>query len=445
MERWQHPSGAQVAWVSAPGIPMVDIRLEFDGGARRDPPDAAGLAAAAAGLSQRGVAANPHGPSLDENQLAERWLDLGAQWSVSAGADRLSAQLRSLTEPSVLGPAIDLAAQALAFPAFSGTAAEQAVVARVWQRERERLITAWQAQQVQPATAASIRFQSAVYGDHPYGAVARPETWQRIDLQAVQGHWARHVQACRARVTVVGDVTGPQVQLLVQRLLAPLAGASGAPGTPAPEGQNAPCPALPPVPEVRPLAAAADIRIPMATAQSHVLLGQPGHPRRDPDFFPLMLGNYILGGGGFVSRLTTEVREQRGLANSTYSYFAPGEHAGAFTVGLQTRPDQANQALALAHDVVSRFVNEGPTDAELKAAQDFMVNGFALRIDSNRKLLDNVANMLWYDLPPDYLQTWPQRIQAVTAQDVQRAMARVLQPHRMVTVVVGPESGSGIR
>ena len=124
-----------------------------------------------------------------------------------------------------------------------------------------------------------------------------------------------------------------------------------------------------------------------------------------------------------------------------YSYFAPGMHAGAFAVGLQPRPDQPDQALAVARQVVQQFVDEGPTEAELAAAKDFMVNGFALRIDTNRKLLDNVANMLWFDLPADYLQTWTQAVQAVTTADIRRAFARVLQPARMVSVVVGGQGG----
>jgi zinc protease len=166
-------------------------------------------------------------------------------------------------------------------------------------------------------------------------------------------------------------------------------------------------------------------------------MGQPGYKRSDPDFFPLLVGNHILGGGGFVSRLTEQVREKRGLSYSVYSAFSPGLHAGAFTVGLQTRPDQAAQAVAVAKEVVQGFVREGPTEAELKAAQSNLVGGFALRIDSNRKLLDNVANIAWNRLPLDYLSTWTRQIERVTAADVQRAMARVLQPERMVTVVVG--------
>jgi zinc protease len=177
--------------------------------------------------------------------------------------------------------------------------------------------------------------------------------------------------------------------------------------------------------------------LPFESAQAHVLIGQPGFKRDDPDFFALNLGNYTLGGGGFVSRLTQAVREKRGLSYSVYSYFAPGLHAGAFTVGLQTRPDQAAQAIEVAQSVLAEFVANGPTEAELRAAKDNQIGGFALRIDSNRKLLDNVANIAWNKLPLDYLDTWTQAVERLTVADVKAAFARKLQAQNMVTVVVG--------
>jgi zinc protease len=125
------------------------------------------------------------------------------------------------------------------------------------------------------------------------------------------------------------------------------------------------------------------------------------------------------------------------LSYSVYSYFSPGLHAGAFMVGLQTRPDQAEQALQVSREVVARFVADGPTPQELKAAKDNLIGGFALRIDSNRKLLDNVANIAWNNLPLDYLDSWTRQVEKVTAADVRAAFARKLQPERMVTVVVG--------
>lgn len=418
IEMWQHPSGARVALVASPAIPMLDVRVEFDAGSRRDPAGQAGLASAAALMSARGVSAVGPQAALDENQLAESWMDLGAQWSVSAGTDRLSASLRTLTAPDVLPGALALAARQLAYPRF-----DQGYAAGIWQRERERLSAAWQNASTQPDTIAQRRFAQAVYGDHPYGFDANPDTLARVTVADMHTWWQRHVRACDARVSLVGAVDRAQAEAIVTQLLAGI--------------QRPQCEPLPAVPEVKALQAASDQRVPMDTAQAHVFLGQPGHRRADPDFFPLLVGNYVLGGGGFVSRLTTEVREKRGLTYGVYSYYAPGMHAGAFTVGLQTRRDQADQALALVRQVVAGFVSDGPTDAELQAAKDNLVNGFALRIDTNRKLLDNVANIAWYGLPADYLQTWTQRIGAVTVADVHRAFQRVLQPGAMASVVVG--------
>jgi zinc protease len=195
------------------------------------------------------------------------------------------------------------------------------------------------------------------------------------------------------------------------------------------------------VAEVAPLAAAKEEKIPFDSAQAHVLIGQPGYKRSDPDFFALTVGNYILGGGGFVSRLTSEVREKRGLSYSVYSYFSPGLHAGAFTLGLQTRPDQASQAIAVSREVLAKFVAEGPTATELDAAKANLIGGFALLIDTNSKLLGNISNIAWNRLPLDYLDTWTQQIGKVTTADIKAAFARKLQPDRMVTVVVGGVDG----
>ena len=166
-------------------------------------------------------------------------------------------------------------------------------------------------------------------------------------------------------------------------------------------------------------------------------MGQPGYKRDDPAYFALLVGNYILGGGGFVSRLQNEVREKRGLTYGAYSNFQPGLHAGAFTVSLQTRPDQAAQALDVARSVVKDFVANGPTDDELKAAKDNLVGGFALLIDSNRKLLGNISSIAWNDLPLTYLDTWTEQVGKVTAGDIKAAFAAKLQPDKMVTVVLG--------
>ncbi|MFM2238739.1 MAG: hypothetical protein RJA69_113 [Pseudomonadota bacterium] len=415
IQRWTASNQAEVLLIESPALPMVDIQIDFDAGSRRDPATQAGLASAVAALMSKGVRARDGAPALDENALGEAWADLGALLGASAGGDRFSVTLRTLTLPEVLQGALQLAARQLAEPAFAP---------EVWATERARFIASIQESNSQPGTVAQRTYGRAVYGLHPYGQEPQEASLQAIDVAHLRQFHERHVQTCRARVSVVGALTRAQAEAAVDVLLSRL-----------PSGGA--CEALPAVPEVQALTAPVQQRVPMATAQAHVLIGQPGIRRMDPAFFPITVGNYILGGGGFVSRLTEQVREKRGLSYSVYSYFSPGLHAGAFTVGLQTRPDQAAQAVDVATEVLRQFVQEGPTERELQAAKDNLIGGFALRLDSNRKLLDQLANMGWNRLPLNYLDTWTDEIRRVSVADIRAAFQRVLQPDRMVTVIVG--------
>ncbi|HNQ58779.1 MAG TPA: insulinase family protein, partial [Candidatus Desulfobacillus denitrificans] len=159
----------------------------------------------------------------------------------------------------------------------------------------------------------------------------------------------------------------------------------------------------------------------------------------DPDYIPLLVGNYVLGGGGFVSRLMKEVREKRGYAYSVYSYFQPQRQPGPFEVGLQTKRDQAGAALKVVEEVLAGFLEGGPSGEELKAAQRNLVDGFPLRIDSNRKLLEYLSVIGFYGLPLTYLDDFPRKVQAVTAADIRAAFARHVRPAHFVTVIVGGE------
>jgi zinc protease len=394
---------------------MLDVRIEVDGGSRRDPPGLAGLAAATALMLDKGTRASDQAPALDENAIIEAWADLGARWSVQATLDRFSISIRTLTDPDILPRTVALAARLLAAPAFD---------AGVWARERERLVAAWREAQLQPETLAQRRLAQAVYREHPYGAEATPETWAAITPRAMADFYARHARACDARVTLVGRIDRAAADALVGQLLAGWA----------PHG----CPALPPVPEVTPLAQAlrADIPFPGA-AQAQVWIGQPGVPRRDPDFLALQVANHILGGGGFTSRLMREVRERRGLTYGIYSYFLAGRHAGAFTIAVSTRPDQAAQVVQLVHEELRRFTSEGPSDEELAAAKAALINSHALQLDSNAKVLAQVAALAWHDLPLDELDSYPARVAALDRDTLRRAWQRVIDPQRLVTVVVG--------
>jgi zinc protease len=300
-----------------------------------------------------------------------------------------------------------------------------AYMARHWDEERQRSIAALAESRTRPATVAQERFMAALYPQHPYGRRVSEASLNAIKAADLHRFHREHLMACRARVSLVGALDQAQATALAETLLAQL-----------PHGQT--CPVLPGVSDAAPLTQAQDIKVPFQAAQSQVFLGQPAMRRDDPDYFAMLVGNHILGGGGFVSRLTHQVRELRGLSYSVYSYVAPGLHNGPFVAGLQTRPDQAQQALQLTRDVVREFVQNGPTAEELKAAQDNLIGGFALRLDSNKKLLDNLSNIAWHELPLNYLDGWTQRIQAVSVEDVRAAFTRKLQPDRMVSLILGP-------
>ncbi|MEN9437185.1 MAG: hypothetical protein RIR09_1840 [Pseudomonadota bacterium] len=414
IDHWTQPSGAQVFLVESPAIPMVDVRLEFDAGARRDPADKPGLSNLMATATSDGVRATAQEPALDENALSEAWADLGAAFGGAASADRLSFSLRSLTYPDLLAKAAALAARQLAEPAFPEA---------IWLRDRPKIIASIKEADTRPGNVAGKAFAKAVYGNHPYGAETTQASLMRVGVKDFAAVHDRAVRPCYAKVSIVGAVNRVQADALVTQMLARLPSSA--------------CPALPPVPEVAPLLKAQEIDLPFASAQAHVLMGQPGYRRSDPEHLALVVGNHILGGGGFTSRLTEQVREKRGLTYSIYSYFSPGMHAGAFTVGFQTRPDQVKQALALVREVLDTFVAQGPTEKELQAAKDNLIGGFPLMLDGNRKLLENVANIAWNGLPLDYLDTWTQKMEKISVDDVRTAFAHKLQPEKMVTVVLG--------
>ena len=417
IEHWTQPSGAQVWLVQSPGIPMVDVQLDFDAGSRRDPQDKAGLASAMAMMAAKGIKPAGDVPALDENGLGQAWADLGASFGANAGRDSFTYGLRSLTQPDLLQKAVALAARQIATPSWPDA---------VWQRDRERISAAIKEADTRPGTIASKAFRKDVYGTSPYGYQTTVDSLAKIDISAMQDFHRQLIAACRAKVSVVGAVSRQQADTMVKQLLGPLQAANGNDCTPLPE-----------VAKVQDLAGPKVENIPFESAQAQVIVGQPGIARNSPDFLAVMLGNHILGGGGFTSRLMEEVREKRGLTYGVSSDFSPGLDRGAFVIGLQTRPDQAAEALKVSQDVLRKFIAEGPTEKELKAAKDNLIGGFALRIDSNRKLLGNVSNIAWNGLPLDYLEHWTDRIQALSTKDVKEAMQRMVQPERMVTVILG--------
>jgi zinc protease len=274
-----------------------------------------------------------------------------------------------------------------------------------------------------PGAIADKTFYRELYGDHPYahdplGDVSGIKTITREDLLE---YYRSYYVGANAWLVIVGDASKREARKIAERVVGQL-----------PAGQ-----AAVPIPPVRTLYAPLQKQVAFPATQTHILLGQTGMRRGDPDYFPLYVGNYILGGGGLVSRLSTEVREKRGLSYSVYSYFLPLRKAGPLIVGLQTKNTQRDQALKLVRQVISDFVATGPTEEELSAAKKHITGGFPLRLDSNAKIAENLAVIAFYDLPLTYLDDFIPRVEAVTVEQIRKAFRQRVHPNQMVTVVVG--------
>ena len=410
IQHWQLANGAQVYFVESHDLPMLDVSVDFPAGSAYDPAAKSGLASLAHRLLDQGAG------GLSDNQIASGFADVGAQLGGRFDTDRAGVVLRTLSSPVEQGAALAMLTRVLSQPAFA---------APIVAREKTRVIAALKESEGQPANLAARAFQSSVFMNHPYahretGEIDSVTKLTALDLQAF---YRSHYSATGAVVALMGDITRIQADAIARQLTTGLPPANAAASTV--------------IPAVPTLPAAVMRTIPFPAKQSQILIGQPGVARGAPDYYALYVGNYILGGGGFDSRLMNEVRQKRGLAYSVYSYFMPMRAAGAFQIGLQTRIDQTEQALQVVRQTLADFVANGVTENELTQAKNNIIGGFPLRIDSNKEILEYLAVIGFYHLPLSYLDDFPQHVAEVTTAQIQAAFARHIHPDKMVTVIVG--------
>ncbi|QWD68198.1 insulinase family protein [Polynucleobacter sp. VK25] len=418
IEKLDSYKGAKAYLVQTKALPMVDIEVSIDAGDRYDPAGKSGLADMTAALMNYGVRGNRG--LLNEAQIADEIADLGANIGLSVGGERAILRIRSLSRKDLRDRAVQLAGAMLSAPTYDP---------KIFEREKQRTMTSLLEAETKPEFVLERRFKKSVYGSYPLADSPTVKSVGSVNANDLKGFHKQFYRGDRMIVSIVGDVDRAQANEIVQDLLKQIP-QSGQPIAKLPELQRSP---------VEPLAQR-EIQIPFDAQQAHIAMGMTAVARNNPDYFPLLVGNYILGGGGFVSRLMSEVREKRGLAYSVFSYFAPGKENGIFQAGLQTKSDQASLALEVMSSTIGQFIADGPTPAELIAAQANLVNGYPLRIDNNRKLLDNVSSIAWNDLPLDTMDVWTKQVEAVTLEQVNAAFKKYLAMDRMKIVVLGAKN-----
>lgn len=407
IDHWKTDTGARVYFAPAPELPMVDIQIVFDAGAAQDN-DLPGTALLTNSMLSEGAG------GLTADQVAAAFDDVGAQFGTSSERDMAVLSLRTLTEEKALEQALAMFNTVLTQADFPEAA---------FKRLQKQMLIGLQGEKQSPGAIASRAFYKAIYGDHPYASMpaGNEEVVPHLTVKSIKQFYKNYYVAQNATVVLVGAIDKEQAQQIAEKLLM---------GLPAGQMTN-------PKPQVKELEKAEDIVIEHPSTQTHILMGQPGMSRDDPDYFALYVGNHILGGSGLVSELSNEIREKRGLSYSTYSYFRPMHEKGPYQFGLQTRNDQAQEALAVLKATVKNFTEKGPSEAQVKAAKQNITGGFALRLDSNSKIANYLAMIGFYGLPLDYLTTFKDKVNKVTVKQIKDAFSRRVHPDKMVTVLVG--------
>ena len=406
IEQWQTKGGANVLYVHAPELPMLDIQVSFDAGSARDG-EQWGLASMTSALL--GLKTSQY----DETELSQKINDLGAQISGGAGRDSIFFSLRTLTRDSILTPALSL---------FNATLTDSVFDQSIFDREQQRRLVGLKRQLLNPSTVASQAFWKELYGEHPYahpvyGTVEKIEGLKLNDLEAF---YKQYVVTQNAYIAIVGNVDKKQAKAISEQLLKGL-----------PKGQK-PEPIAPPVA----LTKAKELVIEFDSSQTHFKQGQIGVERGHPDYYALFLGNHLLGGSGFGSLLMEEVREKRGLVYGVGSGFSPMKQPGPWLVSLSTKNDSALEAKKVVNDTLNAFMKDFD-QRHFDAIKDNLIGGFPLRLDSNGKIISYIGMIGFYGLPLDYLDAFPKKIKALTKQQVLEAWSRHIDPNKMLTIMVG--------
>ncbi len=407
---WETKEGAKVFFVENHDLPILDINVNFFAGSAQDTLGKEGLANLTHHLMRLGAA------GINEEKLANQFSDIGAKISGDIDLDRAHFKLRTLSSSLQKDKALTLFKYVIHAPDFP-----EIVLAR----EKGRIIAGIKQSLTQPEAIANLAFMQSMYGDHPYAhdEVGSVDALQKLNQADLKQFYKNFYLSSESSIVIVGDLNADEAKKISESISQGL-----------PQGVTKF--------SVRPVTYQNDVeikKIQHPATQAHILLGMPALKRGEKDYFPLYVGNYILGGGGFVSRLTEEVREKKGLVYSVYSYFKPLYVEGPFEIGLQTKKEQTDEALNIVNSTIRKFIDEGPSQKELVAAKQNLVGGFPLRLDSNAKILDYLSMMAFYKLPINYIDNYINEINKVTIDQIKTAFKNKIDPNKLTTIIVGSE------
>lgn len=406
-EKWKTQNGTQVIFYPAMEVPMLDISLAFAAGSANDGPQY-GLAALTSQMMNQGNS------GLGATTIAETLADTGAQYHVELNRDMVVLNLKTLVSNEQLTQASKTFAQIINHPDFP----DEAFI-----REKKQQLLVIEKHQESPEEVANLNFFKALYQQHPYAHSVNgtAETVQSINKNQIIEFYKRYYVGSNGVLVMVGAITSQTAHQLAEQLTQEL-----------PKGE--------PVPEIakaQPLPEAEVINIAFPSSQTVIRLGQVGIDYQNPNYFPLIVGNYILGGGVLVSRLAIEVREKRGFTYGIDSQFVPMPGRGPFLISLSTQNQQTKNSLDIIQKVLQSFINDGPSPEEMKAAKQYLTGSFPLSLAGNRNIANILLRMAFYHLPDDFLDNYTAHIRSVTPEQIKEAFKKQINPDKLLLITVG--------
>ena len=396
-------------------LPMVTVMVEFDAGTRRDPKGKEGLAELTARCLSQGT------KELTAPEFDQKVDFMGSEVGVATERDYSTAGMTTLTKYQ--DDTLKLLAGILTEPGLRDADIE---------RKRAEQVAEIKAAEEQPGYTADVEFVKDLFGDSPYGhpGAGYSDSVAKISDDDVRGFYHDHYKLGGAIIAVAGDVKADEVKVSLEKELA------GLTGTVAPQAE-------PP-----PIAVPSGLHVKLIdrdVAQANIIMGSGGVARSNPDFYRLKVMNYILGGGGFSSRLVKIVRSEHGLAYSVDSGFEPGKFQGAFTIGLQTKNQSSNQAIDLILQQIREIQEKPVSDAELDGAKKYLVGSFPLNIERQSAIASFMIQVEFYGLGLDYADQYPKLIGSVTKDEVLAVAKKYLHPDAMIVVAVANQSDAKIK
>lgn len=407
IQHWQTAKGIPVNFVQAPNLPMFDIQIAFDAGSARDGQQN-GLAYLTNALISEGT------DKMDADQVAEQFENVGAEFTLNSYCDMALVSVRSLSQPEIVSSVMETLTHILNKPAF---------LEPNFKREQAQLLIGLKYEAQRPDKLARKTFYEKIYPSHMYGNwnYGREETVQKLTPVDVKAFYKKYYVARNAVISIVGALSLKEAKSMAEQVSDAL--------------ETGEVPAS--LPAVTDITYSAPEKILFPSEQTHIIMGAPGMKRGDPDFFALSVGNHILGGNSTVTRIFNEIRHKRGLAYDVHSYFIPMRERGPFLVGLQTKTEQAPEALTVLQSTLKKFVTEGPTPQEVEEAKLNILGGYALLFDNNKAILSKLTTLGFYKLPLDYYDTYKQNIEKVSSASIQETFKRRIHPDNMLVVMVG--------